>query len=164
LNSLWGISPKNLSKKSSPQKYLSKGVLNGPPRPLLTVFVVLIFTTAGFNLSAKSANEKGARGLSGDETADTVGTLDPTGTKDDLNTSIREMIKKPIRKASRNMIKVFLFLFSISYLLTSLGLERFELKYPCAISINIYKIPLFFIYGRSGKNSGSQAQLSGYPS
>jgi len=45
--------------------------------------------------------------------------LGATGTNDDLNTSTRETIKDAIRKASRNMIKVFLFLFSI-FLLNNL--------------------------------------------
>ena len=75
------------------------------------------------------------------------------------------MMKKPTRKASKNMIKVFLFLFSISYLLTSLGFCRSKLHSLCAISIYILKTPFFFFCmaghkGRLCTGFGSPAFLA----
>src|SRR3989339_107122 len=117
LNSLWGVSPKKRSKKSSPPKYRPRGdPSNGdrtpPPRIIL---VVLMFTTDGLSLSAKSANDNGACEGEAVETAEASCT---SGTGDDLkkeerSTSTAETIKKPIKKAMRNMTKVFRPLFSV---------------------------------------------------
>jgi len=87
----------------------------GERMPPFTTFVVPMFTTEGFTLSARSANDPGALVLSPGDTAEAVCTSVPVGTrKEDRSTSTTETMKKPIRQARRNMKKVLRFLFSMN--------------------------------------------------